>query len=301
MINRYPKKGYGYIYKYTSPSGKSYIGQTITSLSVRAGSRGQRYNDCPIFHQAIIKYGFQNFEVSILAEVKEEQLDATERKYIHLFNTEKPNGYNANEGGQCGNFKPYKKVYQYDEKTGELINEYLGIREAASKYQLDYQSLAQCLQGFTYTCGDYCWSYIKMDKYPIHERMLTPDKKQVKMYDLQGNLIEVFPSIARAAEYVNGERNAIKRVCRGELKSAYGYKWECTEIVTEKKYNNTAKQIYKVDKDSNKIMEVFPSISAAAKSLGKETSLIRRVLDHETRTAYGYKWKTAQGSTTKDS
>ena len=37
MNNTEPKKGYGYIYKYTSPSGKSYIGQTIHSLQERAG------------------------------------------------------------------------------------------------------------------------------------------------------------------------------------------------------------------------------------------------------------------------
>ena len=30
-----PKEGYGFIYKYTSPSGKSYIRQTITSLKDR--------------------------------------------------------------------------------------------------------------------------------------------------------------------------------------------------------------------------------------------------------------------------
>ena len=56
-----------------------------------------------------------------------------------------------------------------------------------------------------------------------------------------------------------------------------------------------------MNKDTNEVLEVFPSISAAAKSLNKETSLLRRVLDNETRTAYGYRWKTVQGSTTKDS
>ena len=301
MKNVRPKKGYGYIYKYTSPSGKSYIGQTKRTLAERAGARGKGYRDCPIFHQAILKYGFENFEVSILAEVKIEQLDEMEQKYIHLFNTVKPNGYNDNEGGQCGNFKPYKKVYQYDKETGKLLNEYLGIREAAEEYNLNYQALAGCLQGFTYTCGDYCWSYIKMDKYPINERMLSPESTEVKMFDMNNNLIQTFSSIARVAQYVNGDRNAIKRVCRGELQSAYGYKWSCTEVINEKKYNNTAKKIAKVNKDTNEVLEVFPSISAAAKSLNKETSLLRRVLNNETRTAYGYRWKTVQGSTTKDS
>ena len=301
MNDNRPKKGYGYIYKYTSPSGKSYIGQTIRSLQERAGHNGKNYLECPIFYQAIKKYGFSNFTVTILAEVKCEQLDAMEQKYIHLFNTLTPNGYNCNAGGQCGNFKAHKPVYQYDKQTGKLLNEYLGIREAAEQFHLNYQSLAQCLQGFTFTCGDYCWSYVKMLKFPIEERMLTPDSKKVEMYDLKNNLIRTFPSITAAAEYVNGVRNTIKQVCRGELKSAYGYKWKCTEVVAEKKYNNTAIPILKLDKDTNEVIEVFSSITAAARSLNKDTSLIRRVLNHETRTAYGFRWKTAQGSTTIDS
>lgn len=300
-MNNYPKKGYGYIYKYTSPSGKSYIGQTIRSLSERAGSRGQGYNDCPVFHQAILKYGFHNFEVSILAEVPMAQLDAAEQKYIHLFNTIVPNGYNANSGGQCGNWQPFKKVYQYDINTGNFLQEFLGIREAATQYNLNYQALAQCLQGFTDTCGNYCWSYVKMEKYPINERMCSPKAKQVKMYDLNNNLLQVFPSIAQAALYVNGDRSPIKMACLGKIHTAYGYKWQCDEVVKVNKYNNTAKPILKLDKNTNEILEVFPSISAAAKSLNKETSLLRKVLDHETRTAYGFRWKTAHGSTTNDS
>mgnify|MGYP003571263887 CR=1 FL=1 len=49
-----PKKGYGFIYKYTSPSGKSYIGQTIYSLKERAKtSNGAGYSNCIIFFRAI--------------------------------------------------------------------------------------------------------------------------------------------------------------------------------------------------------------------------------------------------------
>ena len=43
----------GIIYKYTSPSNKSYIGQTIRSLSERAQKNGNGYVGCPIFFRAI--------------------------------------------------------------------------------------------------------------------------------------------------------------------------------------------------------------------------------------------------------
>ena len=67
---------------------------------------------------------------------------------------------------------------------------------------------------------------------------------------------------------------------------------ENCKILMVKKYNNTAKQIQQIDPTTEKIIQVFPSISAAAKSLGKGTSLIRRVLDRDTNTAYGFKWRT---------
>ena len=39
----------GIVYKYTSPSGKSYIGQTTQSLSDRARFMGEGYKKCTVF------------------------------------------------------------------------------------------------------------------------------------------------------------------------------------------------------------------------------------------------------------
>lgn len=44
------------VYVYTSPSSKKYIGQTCTSLSIRANN-GEGYKTSPKFYQAIKKYG----------------------------------------------------------------------------------------------------------------------------------------------------------------------------------------------------------------------------------------------------
>lgn len=38
LFYKKPHKGMGFVYKYTSPSGKNYIGQTISSLADRAKS-----------------------------------------------------------------------------------------------------------------------------------------------------------------------------------------------------------------------------------------------------------------------
>nr|DAP31400.1 MAG TPA: intron associated endonuclease [Caudoviricetes sp.] len=294
MDNKQPKIGYGYIYKYTSPSGKSYIGQTIRSLRERAGHNGKLYKGSYEFYRAIKKYGFDNFEVEILAEVPKQQLDKAEIKYIQLFNTLIPNGYNISAGGQfIGKSRKTRKVYQYSAVDGSFIKEWSSHTEVIKHFGVTTPVLERCLLGQAFTQWGYCWSYLKMDKFPINERMVNPQEKKVEMYSLNGELLQTFSSIAEAARQTGCERSAIKRCCRGELHFHGGYVWKCTEILYEKKYNNTAKKVQQICPESNEIIQVFNSISQAAKSLGKETSMIRRVLNDEKRTAYGYRWKTA--------
>ena len=49
-------------------NGKVYIGQTKQSLNERFGCDGHRYDSCPIFFNAINKYGWDNFEHIVLFE-----------------------------------------------------------------------------------------------------------------------------------------------------------------------------------------------------------------------------------------
>lgn len=60
----------GVIYKYTSPSGKCYIGQTVNETRRKYGHRNNAFNgnhkdyDKP-FYRAIRKYGWDSFEYRI--------------------------------------------------------------------------------------------------------------------------------------------------------------------------------------------------------------------------------------------
>ena len=299
MDNTRPKQGYGYIYKYTSPSGKSYIGQAINSLKQRAGHNGKQYKGCAQFYQAIQKYGFENFEVEILAEVPQEQLNEMETKYIQIFNTLSPNGYNISAGGKSFSYNREKrKVYQYSTEDGHLIKEWNSRKDAEQSFGVSTPVLQSVLEGRSFTQWGYHWSYLKMDKFPINERLINPTEKKVEMYSLQGEYIKSFKSIAEAARETDSERSAIKRCCRGELHYHNGFIWKCTEILYEKKFHNTARPVQQIDPNTNEVIHVFKSISAAARAFDKGTSRIRQVLNLDDKTAYGYKWKTTQGSTT---
>ena len=95
------------IYKITSPSGKSYIGQTVRYKQRINCYKNLRCKNQTAIYNAILKYGWENMTVEILweKESKErltEELNDLERKYIKEYQTLSPNGYNITEGGESG-------------------------------------------------------------------------------------------------------------------------------------------------------------------------------------------------------
>ena len=97
------------IYKYTNKiNGKSYIGQSIDIERRQYNHKSSAYNEKANdynsqFHQAIRKYGLENFDYEILVELNDKNftpqtLDNLEKFFIKQYNSYH-NGYNATEGG----------------------------------------------------------------------------------------------------------------------------------------------------------------------------------------------------------
>lgn len=88
------------IYKFTSPSGKSYIGQT-NNLKQRIQIHKRSSSKCIAFKNAIQKYGWDSFILEILQEnLSVEEANKYEELFISEHNTLYPNGYNLYPGGQ---------------------------------------------------------------------------------------------------------------------------------------------------------------------------------------------------------
>ena len=86
------------IYKHTSPSGKSYIGQT-KHYETRM-IQHQRRTGCRAFHAAITKYGWDNFVHEIICEgLTIDEANECEELMISEHTTLSPNGYNLHSGG----------------------------------------------------------------------------------------------------------------------------------------------------------------------------------------------------------
>ena len=89
------------VYKYTSPSGKYYIGQTCRSLKARAYN-GEGYCHSTYFYNAIKKYGFENFSCEILKQdLSLEEANYWEKFFISFYKSnDRKYGYNITLGGE---------------------------------------------------------------------------------------------------------------------------------------------------------------------------------------------------------
>lgn len=232
-FERKPKKGYGFIYKYTSPSGKSYIGQTSRSLKERSGKEGTNYVNCPIFFQAIQKYGFEKFQAEILEEVSLEEIDSREQWHISYYDTLQPNGYNIQSGGK-GQYDKRKKrrtpVAKYT-LEGEFVKTFESVKDAAIEAECTYQAIEQVLSKKRRHHKGYIYRYLGEPAPCPIKRALTHGRP-VGQFTLDNKFVNKFPSANAAARALGKGTNAgrnIRAVCSGDRKSAFGFLWKFLE------------------------------------------------------------------------
>lgn len=90
------------VYKHTSPSGKSYIGQT-NNLVNRNSKHQHSSSKCRYFYNAIQKYGWNNFtHIIIESNLSLDLANELEEFLIQEGNTLYPNGYNLKTGSTNG-------------------------------------------------------------------------------------------------------------------------------------------------------------------------------------------------------
>lgn len=115
----------GIIYKYTSPSNKVYIGQTIHEH--RRYMTHKRGDGDTKFYRAIRKYGFENFTYEVIFTIDnedrkrvKEKLDFMERYYIRKYDSFN-NGYNMTLGGDGADGT--KHTEEFKRKISERMKE----------------------------------------------------------------------------------------------------------------------------------------------------------------------------------
>lgn len=223
------------IYKYTSPSGGVYIGQTHNTIEQRAGGGGYQYLNRdkktgdfkqPAIANAIIKYGWDNFQKEVIySGLTSQEADEKEKELI-LEYREKGECYNICDGGKGVPGTKERKVRQYS-LDGEFIKtwdsiksaeEFLGIKRAQA-------NIICCCQGTKRRAYGFIWRYDD-DNIPQVEP-LTPYRAPICQFDKKtGEYIATFPTIRAASKATGIGETSIGNNLRGWAKSAGGFLWK---------------------------------------------------------------------------
>lgn len=144
------------------------------------------------------------------------ELAQKEKNYILEYNS-KDEGYNSDSGGGI-----QKIVYQYDITNGTLLNAFDSLEAAGKSVNTTKQRISSSCLSVNQTYKGYYWSYEFIE--PFSPKV---DKryKGVNQYDLKGNYMETYKSVAFASKITEISKTSIAKVCRGERKSAGGYAW----------------------------------------------------------------------------
>ena len=229
------------IYKITNlVNGKMYVGQTKGTLAHRWGQHRAEGNSQRDHHQyqtlyrAMRKYGVENFEIELLQECTEEELNALEIYWIGRLDTYR-NGYNMTIGGITMRTKPKetimdrrRPVEQYT-LQGEYIARYESIAEASRQLNIHPRLIGSCCRRNQHTAGGYIFCY-EGDKDRIDEQkgnLLRMNKNAfyVKQYTLNGEFIKEYASAHEASDAVGVSVTRICSCCRGEQRKSGGYQW----------------------------------------------------------------------------
>lgn len=204
------------IYKWTSPSGKYYIGQAVNLK--------RRYNDFLNFKRlytskgsaidnAREKYNSKDlWNYEILEECTKENLDELEIKYIELLDsTNSRIGYNSTKGGDGTVGKAWGTEKQ----------------KQAVKNRRTYKGTENPNYGKHHT--DEAKKKISDSRKGIKPTNI-PTKPVIQL-TLDNKEITTWNSITEAANALGCDKSTIMRVCQGKKKTAKGFHWKYKNVI----------------------------------------------------------------------
>lgn len=157
------------------------------------------------------------------------------------YNLKEYKNYNKHEAKIRGGRLAYKTViknkdnldvtiYQYD-LNGKFIRDWPSCKEITRNHpDWDSSYIGKVLAGKRKTAYGYQWLNYYDDNLPPYKNNRTGKAKPIIQYDLNGNEIQYFDTMAEACKKFAGDTSLLRRACNDfEHKTAYGYKWKWTK------------------------------------------------------------------------
>lgn len=172
------------IYKVTNIiNNKIYIGQSVNIYDRWIKHQSPSHNnDGTAFHNALIKYGVNNFIWEIIEVCKQEELNQKEKYWIEYYNSYEK-GYNETRGGDGIIKYDYKQIYQ-------LWLSGLNCKEIANELKCDDSVITRALASYNLTEEEL--------------RSRSQQKRKIVAIDIKtGKGLKIFDSLRAAWLYFN--------------------------------------------------------------------------------------------------
>lgn len=244
----------GYIYKISNTiNNKIYIGQTVKKRPTDRFSQ-HRYEarhlsnnskHVSILHEAMAKYGVDNFLFEIIEEVENNLLDEREQYWICYYNSITPNGYNITKGGN--GTKGYSREQSIEERLKRQQSNkqyFINHPEAIEKYKEQTRALWQNKE-YAEKVKSGIQNYHKNnpnafsgENNPFFGQQHTEEtkqklkqsaqkyKKKIAQIDKETlEIIQVFDGIRDAENAIKASHGWLSKAAKSN-KIAYGYYWK---------------------------------------------------------------------------
>lgn len=286
-----------FIYKYTFPNGKVYIGQTYKGsgrYGTQFGYKGQ------LVYRAMKKY--PNYKKEILEYCTLEEVDDRERYYIEKYRAmEKPYGYNREGGGNDSKIRSEETkslissihggepIIQYS-LDGQFMKRWNYVSEAAGELDINPDQIYKCCRKKAKSAGGFLWAFEKDNKKTLKKYNRSESRyKTVYQFDLNGTLLKEWNSVQEIEKELKIGHGSISSCCNGKLKSAGGYLWSFNKKHKPYKTISRAKKVYQYSLSGDYLKE-WNSVQEAANYYKIDRRLINACCNKEQKSAHGYQW-----------
>ncbi|AGE49864.1 GIY-YIG catalytic domain-containing endonuclease [Paramecium bursaria Chlorella virus Can18-4] len=232
----------GFIYKLTyKKTRKAYIGQTLRDIEERLKEHQLPSSGCRAISGAIKKHGWENFDKEWY-EVPDEDLNFYEEMLVALLGTLSPSGYNLKDGGGNGKLSEETKQKIGKGNSGKMRTEEVKQKISEAKLGKTHtkeirQNMSKAHLGIIHTeetkqkiakanIGKILSEETKKKLSIAKQGKNNCTSKRVYQYDTSGNFITSFASSGEAARFLGRkDGTCISSCARGDLNTAYGFKW----------------------------------------------------------------------------